>query len=229
MTLSTLLLLLLLSSTAGFMPSSRSNRCCNALPAATKKDDDFHPFGALIEKKNVGSLALAAAAASIFAAAVIGSAEPAVARNVHGFYTDVGGSTELLAARSGGRAGGRSSSSYRSSSPRRSAAPAPPTRVYNSNTIIRPSYSPPIIVSPGFGFGYSPFFNPFGGFGLGFGGNNVFQDIRQDNEIDRVRAELQAEKIKEAEIEARIRSLEGSASTTQQKLQAQPAAPATSQ
>jgi uncharacterized membrane protein len=67
------------------------------------------------------------------------------------------GSSEIVAARSGGRAGGRS---YRAPA---SSSRAPSTsRSYRSTTVIqRPVYAtPPVVVSP-FGYGY----NPMGGFG----------------------------------------------------------------
>jgi hypothetical protein len=234
------LLAVVCSTAAAFSPpslssvtSSRSSSCSSYAPlhAATTNQDDS---SCLRKNKNVAaSLALAT---TIFAA-VIGTTavgvEPAMAQD-DSFYANFGGSTELLAARSGGRAGGRSSRSYRPSP----SAGTTRTRIYNSNTrIIQPSYSPPIIVTPGFGFGYNPF-NPFGGYGMGLGFGaagsvgNAMQDFRQDNEIDRVKSELQAERIKEADMEARLRALENGRATTQQlppqMPQAQPEAAAVS-
>lgn len=212
--------MLFVYSAAAFSPSILSSRrvySCASLHA-NKKDDNVNKF--------TSSLVVAA---TIFAT-VISNVEPASAQ-ADSFYLDFSGSTEVLAARSGGRTGGRSSRAYRPS-PSRSAGTR--TRIYNSNTrIIQPSYSPPIIVTPGFGFGY----NPFGGFGLGLGYGavgsvgNVMQDIRQDNELDRVQAELQAEKIKEADMEARLRALENATKQqlTPQLLQAQPQAADVSQ
>mmetsp|Transcript_24733 Transcript_24733/g.38157 ORF Transcript_24733/g.38157 Transcript_24733/m.38157 type:complete len:216 (-) Transcript_24733:51-698(-) len=124
-------------------------------------------------------------------------------------------SSLLIAARSGGRAGGRSSrgmSSPRMSSPGGSRRAAPS---YRSTTIIapaRPVISSPIYVSP---FGYSPFsYNPFGGFGLGYGlgsmnnARDTARDYRQESEIQQTKAELETAKAKEAELEQRIKELE---------------------
>ena len=138
--------------------------------------------------------------------------------------------SQVLAARSGGRMGGRSS---------------PRTRVYSSRTYVRPSRSYGFGFSPGFGyryaptypsFGYgspfygygspfgSPFYSPFygpyrygsPGFGLGFGlgatigsqTGRAVQEYRQDSQLDKVQAELEVAKIKEQGLEARIKQLE---------------------
>jgi hypothetical protein len=69
-----------------------------------------------------------------------------------------GGSTQVIAARSGGRVGGRSFSG-------RSSYSAPRTTYRSSTTIVRPMIAPPpVVVSPfGSPFGYG--YNPLGGFG----------------------------------------------------------------
>merc|ERR1712050_248933 len=122
------------------------------------------------------------------------------------------GSSQVVAARSGGRAGGRasSSSSYRSSSSYSSRPSS--TRVVERTTVIQqPTYvapTPTVIVSPGYSY------NPMGGFGLGYGLGainsigNAMQDARQEAEISQSRAELQNAKMKEMELEARLRQLE---------------------
>ncbi|GKZ00979.1 hypothetical protein MPSEU_001049400 [Mayamaea pseudoterrestris] len=114
----------------------------------------------------------------------------------------------LIAARSGGRAGGRA---YRAPA---SARPASST-TYRSTTIVRPMVaSPPIIVSPGYGYGGYGYSSPFSGFGLGYGlgainsAGDQMRDYRQDSEIQRDRVELEMEKQKSAELEARIKQLE---------------------
>jgi len=126
------------------------------------------------------------------------------------------GSSQIVAARSGGRAGGRSmggggrsmgarpsgggGGGYRGASP--SAA-----RYYQ-----RPMVSP-IIVSP---FGYSPFgYSPFGGLGMGYGlgsMNRAGDELRnenQDRQLADEQSELAVAKQKAADLEARIRALEG--------------------
>ena len=122
------------------------------------------------------------------------------------------GSSQIVAGRSGGRAGGRSSSA-----PRSAARSYGGGNVYRSSTttIVRPMYAPsPIIVSP---FGYSPFgYNPLGGggFGLGYGlgamnnSGNEMRDYRQEAEIQKSAAELEQAKLREAQLEARIKALE---------------------
>jgi len=83
-------------------------------------------------------------------------ADPAYAVMDHSSYVNNGdstfGTTQMVAARSGGRAGGRSSAVMR-------APPRPSTmntRVIERTTIVRPS---PVIVAPpvyGYGYGYNP-------------------------------------------------------------------------
>ena len=122
----------------------------------------------------------------------------------------------LLAARSGGRSGGRA---YRRS-PSRMSSPSPRSSysTYSrSTTIIRPTISaPPIVVSPfggGFGYGYG-YGSPFSGFGLGYGlgalnsAGDSIRDYRQESEIQQSKAELELARQKEAELEARIKQLE---------------------
>lgn len=86
---------------------------------------------------------------------------------------------EAMAARSGGRVGGGGFSSGRSmgrsAAPSRSApAPAPSAagRTYNSYTYA----APPVIVSPGYGYGMSPFGGFMPSYGVvGFGGGGLLQ------------------------------------------------------
>jgi hypothetical protein len=160
--------------------------------SSSKEDGDF--LADLTGRTAAASLAVAAA---IFANVAV-AAEPV------GAHGDLGASSQVIAARSGGRAGGRAAA--------RSAAPPPrsSSRTVIRETIVRPSYSPGVIVTPGIGFGY----NPLGGFGLGYGlgaaGSigDSYRDYRQEGEIQQNRAELSAERQKSAELEARLRALE---------------------
>ena len=69
---------------------------------------------------------------------------------------DFAGSSQVVAARSGGRMGGRSSMGSRGGG----GAPSY-SRSYSRTTVVRPMVTSPVIVAP-----MSPFgFNPFGGFG----------------------------------------------------------------
>lgn len=131
----------------------------------------------------------------------------------------LGDSSTLLAARSGGRAGGRAA--YRPS-PSSSRLRAAPTTTYRSSstTIIRPTIAPPpIVVAPfGGGYGYGGGFgfggSPLGGFGLGYGlgsinsAGDAIRDIRQESEIQQSKIELEQAKAREAELEARLKALE---------------------
>jgi len=135
--------------------------------------------------------------------------------DVAGAYTpDFGGSSDIVAARSGGRGGGRASSG-RSSAGRSAMYSAPPSRT----TII--NRSSPIIVAPpvmgyggGYGGGYGYGYNPFGGIGLGLGLNavgGIGREIResgQEAELRNNRSELEVTKQRAADLEARLQALE---------------------
>mmetsp|Transcript_42751 Transcript_42751/g.50022 ORF Transcript_42751/g.50022 Transcript_42751/m.50022 type:complete len:216 (-) Transcript_42751:162-809(-) len=127
------------------------------------------------------------------------------------------GSSELMAARSGGRGGGRAMSRpmLRASPSRSYSAPASRGATYMAPTRV---YSSPIIMSP---FGYSPFGyggGGFGGFGLGYGlgamggnrGGGVNQQVQyeQQKDLAQTTAELEVAKQKEADLEQRIKALE---------------------
>lgn len=137
------------------------------------------------------------------------------------------GSSTVIAARSGGRAGGRSSAARAaprpsSSSPNRSSS----TTVINRTTYVAPA--------PVYGGGYGVYgggygYNPMPGLGLSLGLNAVNQigndmrDYRQEREIQDARAELSQSRMREAEMEARLRQLEAGQGqmTQQQQLQFQ--------
>jgi uncharacterized membrane protein len=162
--------------------------------------DAARPQKTALQMKNDGKKVAASFLTAAFIATNVFAVDAAFATDDF----DFGGSTEIVAGRSGGRGGGRASRA-----PSRSSYSAPaPTRTIERTTIIQqPSYTPSIVVSP---FGY----NPYGGFGMGYGfgalnsiGNEI-RDNRQESEIQRSRAELEQARMKEAELEGRLRSLE---------------------
>lgn len=122
------------------------------------------------------------------------------------------GSSQIVSARSGGRAGGRSSASSMRSAPSVRSSSAATT--INRTTIIAapaPVISSPVVVSP--------FGSPFGGFGYGALGavsaiGNEMRDIRQENEIARERAELEVSKQRQAQLEQRLYELERNQAVT---------------
>jgi len=120
-----------------------------------------------------------------------------------------GGSSQLIAARSGGRAGGRSAAAR--AAPRSAPRPSSTTntRIIDRTTYVAPPVysSPSIIMAP-------PVYNPVPGLGLGLGLNainqigNDMRDYRQESEIRDTRSQLEQSKMREAELEARLRQLE---------------------
>lgn len=108
------------------------------------------------------------------------------------------GSSQVLAARSGGRAGGRA------------PARAAPTRVIERQTTTVIQQTPSVYMAPSPMY-YSP--QP-SGLGLALGLNAVsgisegFREARQENEIRSTRDQLTESRIKEAQMEARLRQLE---------------------
>jgi len=148
-------------------------------------------------------------AAYFFANAM--SVAPAVAATN---FVDFGGSTEIIAGRSGGRAGGRSSSSYRAAPSRSSYAPSrSSTTINRSTTIVQPTrtyvqpMASPMYMAP-------PMYNsgPDLGLVLGLGAvnsiGNGMRENRQENEIMRSRSELEMAKQKNFELEQRLRAVE---------------------
>ena len=158
------------------------------------------------QKEDLGRKAAASFVAAAYLFANVAATAPAFAGD--DFF---GGSSQVIAGRSGGRVGGRSSS-FRSSPSR--------TTYRSSTTIYRPS--PTVVVpSPGFG-GYGYGYNPYGGLGLGLGLNAIggigegIREYRQENEIRDARTQVEEARIKNAELEARLKQLE-----TQQQQQQQ--------
>jgi hypothetical protein len=148
----------------------------------------------------------------------VGPAIAAVDNNALPTFSD-GSTTQLIAARSGGRAGGRSAGAR--------AAPRPSPTTTNTRIIERtryvPSYSSPsVILAPP-----PVYYNPLPGYGLGLGLNainqigNDMRDYRQENEIRDTRAQLEQSKMREAEMEARLRTLEQGQQVNQQQLTTQ--------
>ena len=124
---------------------------------------------------------------------------------------DLFGSSQVIAGRSGGRAGGRSRSSSFKSAP--TSYKSSPT-VIKKTTVIQQA---PVMVAPppvyGGGYGYG---GGNSGLGLAIGLNAVssigegMREARQESEIRESRQELTNARIKEAELEARLRQLEAS-------------------
>lgn len=167
------------------------------------------PSTALNAEKNVFSKFAAASVAS----AILLSSTVATPDALAADMTSVDfGSTDIIAARSGGRAGGRSTaSSMRSPAP---AARRQTTTINRTTVVAPPVYSAPsVIVAP------APIFSPFGGIGYGaFGAvsaiGNEMRDVRQENEIARERAELEVSKQRQYQLEQRLAQLESQQAQT---------------
>ena len=153
---------------------------------------------------NNGKRFAAAALASAYLLGGVLSADSALAAPSADF-SDVGGSSTVIAGRSGGRAGGRAM-------PRASAArPAPSRTVIQKTTVVRPG--PSVVVAPpmgGYGYGYG---GGFGGPGIGTymmldAIGDGLREGRQNAEIRDTRRELENERYKEMEMEQRLRMLE---------------------
>lgn len=203
------------SAVEGFAPSS-SKMTMNNPPSSTALNMQQ-------PKDNVKQNATASLIAATLVLGNVLTVGPAIAASMDD-ACDFGGSSQVVAARSGGRAGGRSSS-YRSA-PRPSGSSSSRTTT-NTRVIERtryvpsPSYSSPsIIMAP-------PIYNPLPGYGLGLGLNainqigNDMRDYRQEGEIRDARVQLEQARIREAEMEARLRALENgqSGQMTPQQLQ----------
>jgi hypothetical protein len=164
---------------------------------------------------------------------------------------DFGPTSEIVSARSGGRAGGRARSgggggrsaarpsSFSGGSAARSGfsgggggSTYSPT--YRSTTIVRPMYAPqPILGSPyGYGGGYGGGFgmSPFSGLGLGYGlgsmnnnnrGGDQAREYQQEKDILSEKSELEQTKLRAAELEQRIKALEAGSAKTAPALQEQ--------
>jgi hypothetical protein len=177
-----------------------SGRAATSLEAARRENGGF-------DLKKVATSALAAA----FLAANVVAMEPALALDSSSSSMFDFGSSEVIAGRSGGRSGGRvSSGGARSSSYSRSS-----TTIVRPTTVIRtsPTYvAPPVYIAPSIGYGYG--YNPLGGLGMGYAlgsmnniGNDM-RDYRQESEIQQSKVQLEQARMKEAELEARLRQLE---------------------
>lgn len=163
--------LLCFGSAVAFAPAST--------PARTQTSLEAHDA----QKFAASCLLGAAVAASLF------TSDPAVAM-------DFGPSSEILAARSGGRAGGRSS--YGGAKAMKSSSPQV---IERRTTVIQSAPSAVYVAPPVYGY------NPMPGLGLSLGLNamsdmgNTMRDMRQEGEIQDARA-------KNAELEARLRQME---------------------
>jgi len=156
---------------------------------------------------NSGKRFAAAALASAYLVGGLLSADAALAAPTADFG-DMGGSSTVIAGRSGGRAGGRAAPRARASA----ARPAPSRTVIQKTTVVRPG-GPSVVVAPpmgGYGYGYG---GGFGGPGIGTymmldAIGDGLREGRQNSEIRETRRELENERYKEMEMEQRLRMLE---------------------
>ena len=187
---------LLLTNTLGFSLPKQQNA------KATKLYSE--------EGINANPVASFSVAAAIFMASFAGDASEVMAAQMQG-DSMLFGTDQVIAARSGGRAGGRAVSG-------RSAAPRPssrPTTVNNYNSYGSRPASPTVIVTPsvGYGYGYSPFgYGGLGGVGLGLdlmgGFGREMREIQEQRELAKTRAELDIANQRQADLEARMRAME---------------------
>lgn len=203
-----------LSGTAAFTPQK----------SPAPKTNDWSSFSGAVLKKQIASAVLTAA----FLGGNILTSAPALAffEEQQQYTATIGGeeAQTLLAARSGGRTGGRVS---RSSSMPRSSYARPSTTINRQTTIYRTS---PTIITPGFGYGYGGgFYSPYGfgpspGLGLYMGLETIgavsraMREARQEQQLARTEEELRQAKMKEMELEIRMAQLEGNQLTQQQQM-----------
>eukprot|EP00568_Trieres_chinensis_P010184 CAMPEP_0183293790 /NCGR_PEP_ID=MMETSP0160_2-20130417/2348_1 /TAXON_ID=2839 ORGANISM="Odontella Sinensis, Strain Grunow 1884" /NCGR_SAMPLE_ID=MMETSP0160_2 /ASSEMBLY_ACC=CAM_ASM_000250 /LENGTH=229 /DNA_ID=CAMNT_0025454973 /DNA_START=73 /DNA_END=762 /DNA_ORIENTATION=+ len=206
LSVSALALLALFGHAAAFAPNQvRASVPRSAVSLSASRDGDS------LERR--AGPAVAAVVSAALVAGLLSVPDAALASS----SPDFGGTSTVLAGRSGGRAGGRAGSGGvggRSAAYRGGGGSS--RTVINRSTYIAPGPAivapPPVIgVSPfGYGFGY----NPLGGFGLGYGlgavgsTGDAIRDYRQEGEIQRTRVELEESRRREAEMEARLRMLE---------------------
>eukprot|EP00522_Entomoneis_paludosa_P006032 CAMPEP_0172440682 /NCGR_PEP_ID=MMETSP1065-20121228/1315_1 /TAXON_ID=265537 /ORGANISM="Amphiprora paludosa, Strain CCMP125" /LENGTH=200 /DNA_ID=CAMNT_0013189653 /DNA_START=70 /DNA_END=672 /DNA_ORIENTATION=+ len=189
-------LFLLATSASAFAPVAVNQRAATSLEASKSSNDGFR-------------VAAVSTVAAAFLAANVAAPAFAAQQDMMDF-----GSSDVIAARSGGRAGGRASSggASRSSSYR----PSSSTTYRSSTTIVAPRPSvivaPPVVGYGGYGYGYQP--PSLGGLATGYAlgsmGNigNDMRDYRQEREIQDSRYQLEQARLKEAELEGRLRALE---------------------
>jgi len=186
---------LCVGSVSAFAPMGAPSRTATSLHAEAGEGNNGKRFAA-------------AALASAYLLGGLLSADAALAAPTADFG-DMGGSSTVIAGRSGGRAGGRSRAMPRASA----ARPAPSRTVIQKTTVVRPG--PAVVVAPPMGgYGYG------GGYGGGFGGPGIgtymmldaigdgMREGRQNAEIRDTRRELENERYKEMEMEQRLRKLE---------------------
>ena len=137
----------LAAPSAAFAPATSSFHRADVQLSGSKQND----FDA---GKAIGTTAVAAA---LFVSNVLGGADIAMAA-MEDNNMDFAGSSTLVSARSGGRAGGRASAAR--------PAPSRSTTTYQRTTVVQPPVvvaPPPVVVSPFGGYGYG--YNPLGGVG----------------------------------------------------------------
>ena len=195
----------LVASTAwGFAPVAKLPRAPTVLASSARQDAQY--------RQTVSSVL----AAAFVAMNVATSAAPALAMDQTRADEHLFGSSAVIAARSGGRSGGRAASGGNSKAYRSSSSPARSSttyKSYSSTTYVAPP-SPTVVVSPGYSYGYSSY-NPIGdaitGYALGSAINSIgngFREPRQEREIEQSRYQLEQARMKEAELEGRLRALE---------------------
>ena len=138
----------LAAPSAAFAPATTSFRHADVQMSGSNQND----FDA---GKAAGSTVVAAA---LFVSNVLGGADIAMAAMDNNNHADFAGSSTLVSARSGGRAGGRSSAAR--------PAPSRSTTTIQRTTYVQPPVMvapPPVVISPFGGYGYG--YNPLGGVG----------------------------------------------------------------
>ena len=170
-----------LGSVGAFAPNQQSSRRSTSALDATKGD-----FG---KKAGISFVAAAYLLANV---ASVASAFPV--------EDDFFGSSQVI-SRSGGRAGGRSSAARTSKS-------SSTTNTIHRTTVIH--QAPSVVVAPPVSYGYDP--TPGLGLSVGLSAINSIgegmREARQENEIRDARAQAQEARVKNAELEARLRQLE---------------------
>lgn len=202
MKFSSILALLAISNATAFTPvaSNYNSKTSTALRASAAEHQNS------VSKFVTASVASAILLSSSFASPDAFAAVDSVSSPSPSSSMDFG-SSQIVSARSGGRAGGRSSVSSMRSAPPSVRSSAATTTINRTTIIAAPA---PVIASP---VVVSPFVSPFGGFGYGALGavsaiGNEIRDVRQENEIARERAELEVSKQRQAQLEQRLYELE---------------------
>jgi len=187
-------------------------------------DDNKNKFQKNLKKTTASILAAAFIFGMSIPAPAIAATASSLADNTNSYsFSVIDSSSQIVAARrSGGRAGGRARPAMRS---RPSSSSSSSRTVINRNTYISPPSRSVYVAPPVYGGGFG--YNPYGGLGLGLGLNAIgnvgrdMQDYRQEGEIRDTRVELEKSRMREADLESRLRQLEQGQSGLQQQQQFQ--------